>query len=159
MSGQLEKCYCGLDASFDQCCGQYINQGKTPQTPEQLMRSRYSAFNVDDIDYIKQTSTGAALKKFDYVATKEWANSVIWQKLEVQSASQDGDVGFVEFVVTYLDNDHTQTLHEKSKFKRLNNRWFYSGAMQNKSDNEEKCGRNDPCFCGSGKKYKKCCLK
>ncbi|WP_235988914.1 SEC-C metal-binding domain-containing protein [Aquibacillus kalidii] len=23
--------------------------------------------------------------------------------------------------------------------------------------NERKIGRNDPCFCGSGKKYKKCC--
>ncbi|MCH9620847.1 MAG: hypothetical protein S4CHLAM20_02530 [Chlamydiia bacterium] len=23
----------------------------------------------------------------------------------------------------------------------------------------EKCGRNDPCPCGSGKKYKKCCGK
>lgn len=27
-----------------------------------------------------------------------------------------------------------------------------------KSDNNEKLGRNDPCNCGSGKKYKKCCL-
>ena len=25
--------------------------------------------------------------------------------------------------------------------------------------NEEKVGRNDPCPCGSGKKYKKCCGK
>jgi uncharacterized protein YecA (UPF0149 family) len=24
---------------------------------------------------------------------------------------------------------------------------------------EQKAGRNDPCPCGSGKKYKKCCLK
>jgi len=24
--------------------------------------------------------------------------------------------------------------------------------------NKEKIGRNDQCFCGSGKKYKKCCL-
>ena len=25
--------------------------------------------------------------------------------------------------------------------------------------NKEKVGRNDPCPCGSGKKYKKCCLE
>ncbi|RLD63238.1 MAG: hypothetical protein DRI84_09935 [Bacteroidetes bacterium] len=24
---------------------------------------------------------------------------------------------------------------------------------------ESKVGRNDPCPCGSGKKYKKCCMK
>ncbi|EIQ7094695.1 SEC-C domain-containing protein, partial [Enterococcus faecalis] len=23
---------------------------------------------------------------------------------------------------------------------------------------KKKIGRNDPCYCGSGKKYKKCCL-
>lgn len=25
--------------------------------------------------------------------------------------------------------------------------------------NEKKIGRNDPCLCGSGKKYKKCCIE
>ena len=32
--------------------------------------------------------------------------------------------------------------------------------MQNKHKNKTnvKIGRNDPCSCGSGKKYKKCCL-
>ena len=34
-------------------------------------------------------------------------------------------------------------------------------AYQNKkpSIREQKIGRNDPCPCGSGKKYKNCCLK
>jgi len=31
-----------------------------------------------------------------------------------------------------------------------------SAPVQN---NDQKVGRNDPCICGSGKKYKKCCLK
>ena len=33
-----------------------------------------------------------------------------------------------------------------------------SRAAASRTPNGEKIGRNDPCFCGSGKKYKKCCL-
>ncbi len=32
------------------------------------------------------------------------------------------------------------------------------GQAQQPYTNEHKIGRNDPCPCGSGKKYKKCCL-
>ncbi len=32
--------------------------------------------------------------------------------------------------------------------------------LKNRKDYlKNKIGRNDPCICGSGKKYKKCCLK
>ena len=32
------------------------------------------------------------------------------------------------------------------------------GGGEPKRKSEQARGRNDPCFCGSGRKYKKCCL-
>jgi len=34
----------------------------------------------------------------------------------------------------------------------------HADAIQKKQEEKKKTGRNDPCICGSGKKYKKCCL-
>lgn len=34
----------------------------------------------------------------------------------------------------------------------------YCGKSETYRRENEKIGRNDPCSCGSGKKYKKCCL-
>lgn len=38
------------------------------------------------------------------------------------------------------------------------NDFFYADPVQSYKRHAPKLGRNDPCFCGSGKKYKKCCL-
>jgi uncharacterized protein YecA (UPF0149 family) len=46
-----------------------------------------------------------------------------------------------------------QIVEEKEKY--LNERMEES----KKTPQNEKIGRNDPCPCGSGKKYKKCCGK
>ncbi len=49
------------------------------------------------------------------------------------------------------------TRHEKLKKIYLNCRRKHYSPPQTSTD--RKVGRNDPCPCGSGKKYKKCCLK
>ncbi|EOX3103618.1 SEC-C metal-binding domain-containing protein, partial [Vibrio cholerae] len=45
-------------------------------------------------------------------------------------------------------------LEERSRFLKENNCWFY---IDGEFPAAIKQGRNDPCACGSGKKYKKCC--
>ena len=55
---------------------------------------------------------------------------------------------------------HVTNPQEKiSQFVRENNQWYYvDGKGQEPVRRESpKVGRNDPCTCGSGKKYKKCC--
>ena len=52
MNGQ---CSCGSGQSFEKCCGRFIDGGQIPETAEQLMRSRYSAFVAENEDYLLAT--------------------------------------------------------------------------------------------------------
>jgi SEC-C motif-containing protein len=54
-------------------------------------------------------------------------------------------------------------LHEKAEFVREGGGWIYTRPLREGPapfrETVKKPGRNDPCPCGSGKKYKQCCLK
>ena len=159
-------CPCGSATPYVDCCGLYIEGSSTAPTPEALMRSRYTAYTLAQIDYIKKTIQGQALTDFDFDQSLAWAKAAEWDSLTVLQAptpSQDkpGE-GFVEFKAYYRLNGVMKCLHENSRFIRDKGAWFYVGnASYRVTDSEahkaKKVGRNDPCLCGSGKKYKKCC--
>ena len=71
------------------------------------------------------------------------------------------DSGKVEFIASYADRGVKLEHHELAEFKRVDGEWFfYDGQLVAQHPFvrvEPKIGRNDPCPCGSGKKYKKCC--
>ena len=60
--------------------------------------------------------------------------------------------GYVEFAAFYESNEGGQ-LHENSKFIYENGQWYYFDGVILES---LKFSRNEPCWCGSKKKYKKC---
>ncbi|MCH9644943.1 MAG: YchJ family protein [Gammaproteobacteria bacterium] len=155
-----DNCPCCSGKKFKRCCEPYLTGQSHAETPEQLMRSRYSAFALVNAEYIGATLRGAALKAFDLEDTRQWADSMEWLGLQVLNSEQQGDVGFVEFVATFKPpKEPEHRMHEKSKFKRYDGHWYYVNSVQ-RSDTEQKpqkLGRNDPCHCGSGKKFKKCC--
>lgn len=89
-----------------------------------------------------------------------------WQGLEIVKTEKGKDkftTGVVEFKAKYLDQKgNTHIHHEVSEFiKNDKGAWLYDkGAIVGLNPiqrSEPKIGRNDPCSCGSGKKYKKCC--
>jgi len=126
------------------------------------MRSRYAAFTVADIDYIESTTDPAMRQSFDRDGTLEWAKNSDWRGLEIVSTEkgQAGDTaGEVEFIAKYKYQDVERAHHERSDFKKRDGQWFFVDGklVQAPVRNENKIGRNDPCTCGSGKKYKKCC--
>ena len=121
-----EICPCGLQSSFIDCCGRYINGNTPAPTPEALMRSRYSAYTTANIDYIQKTMRGPASKNFDPIDTQQWAESVDWLGLEViKSSKVKHKKGYVEFIATYFVNHHQQKIHERSEFHFVNNCWYY----------------------------------
>ena len=83
-----------------------------------------------------------------------------WNNSTTKGGEDDKD-GIVEFKATYIENGKTIVHHERSYFVKKNGVWFYQKWLPITSTriNENKVGRNDPCPCGSGKKYKKCCGK
>lgn len=141
-------CPCGSQNSFYACCNPFISGDAVPTTPEALMRSRYTAYHMANIDYITDTMKGKALRGFDPVSTLQWANEVQFQTLEVIKTTEDT----VEFKAYYQHNSKSHVMHENSQFKKIKSRWYYIDSANNK-----KPSRNQPCPCGSDKKYKRCC--
>lgn len=118
-------CKCGSSKSYSDCCGNYIDGLKLPETPEQLMRSRYTAYTMANIDYIIKTMQGKPLKGYNRKQSALWAQSVIWQRLEVLSTTMHKNKGFVEFKAYYNDASQDVILHENSEFARKNGQWYY----------------------------------
>jgi SEC-C motif-containing protein len=149
----MQYCPCGTGQSYAECCGPFIAGERTAGTPEQLMRSRYTAYTQANIDYIANTMKSPASDQFDPRIAKEWAERVQWLELDVLKSSLNGSKGFVEFRAYFFDKDKKHTIHELSEFHLINEKWFYMSGSTPKAH----VGRNDPCPCGSGKKNKKCC--
>jgi len=121
-------CNCGLNKSYSDCCGQYISGKKKPTTPEQLMRSRYTAYSKANISYIKKTMQGSALVGFNEINALLWAKSVAWQNLEVLNTFTElttNQRGFVEFIATFSEHGEVKTMHEISEFHFIKGSWFY----------------------------------
>jgi SEC-C motif-containing protein len=125
-------CYCGNTQIFEKCCQPYLMGRDWPLTAEILMRSRYSAYCVQDIDYLKKTSLGPAAENFDEQGTRDWARQSKWKGLKIlstQQGLQNDQIGQVEFVALYELEGQVHPHHELSIFKR--DRWghwmFYEG--------------------------------
>lgn len=154
----MQKCPCGLEKAYSECCGLYIDDLELPTTPEQLMRSRYTAYSKANIDYIERTMKAPALNGFNARETTDWAKDIIWLRLEVVKSAVTGQKGTVEFKVHFRQNNRLHMMHEISEFRLDDGIWYYiDGKGPSKIPNKSKPGRNDPCPCQSNKKYKKCC--
>ena len=134
------------------------------KTAEELMRARYHAYETCDMEFIKESHDPDNTDGIDWAECEKWARESQWLGLEILSTTKGGEDdkdGIVEFKATYIENGKTIVHHERSYFVKKNGVWFYQKWLHITSTriNENKIGRNDPCPCGSGKKYKKCCGK
>jgi SEC-C motif-containing protein len=121
----MQNCPCGTSKSYMECCGLFIDGKHLPSTPEQLMRSRYTAYSKANINYIKNTMQPPASDNFDEKEAKQWAKKIKWTRLEVKSATQNDENGTVEFIAYYTVNNKNYRLHEISEFHCINEKWFY----------------------------------
>lgn len=144
-------CICGLELEYEECCGAIITGKRQANTPEQLMRSRYSAYVNGNGTYLVFSSSSDNQHTEDIALIEEFANSVEWLKLEVLEAIEE----IVEFRAYYRDSNGIQVLHEESKFIQEDGVWKYDNGTLYKA----KVERNESCPCGSGKKYKRCCAQ
>jgi SEC-C motif-containing protein len=120
MSIQIVKpCPCGSEA-LDTCCGRFIHGGQIPDTPEQLMRSRYSAYVLEEEAYLRATWDPSTCPQESLLDP-----GIKWVGLEVRSAQQEGDDGAVEFIARAKVGGRAHRLHETSRFVRRDGRWWY----------------------------------
>jgi SEC-C motif domain protein len=125
----MNDCYCNSSKNFGDCCEPFLLGNAKPITAEQLMRSRYSAYATANVEYLLKTTHPSTRKFHDAESIKNWANSNVWQKLEIVSTdkgTQNDKKGIVEFKAHYSDsNSETKIHHEVSEFKKELGKWFF----------------------------------
>lgn len=158
----MTNCPCGSTDSYANCCEPIIKGEKAAETAEQLMRARYTAHDKVEIDFIYESTHPDAREGYDLEGTRSWAADSEWLGLEIvdtKDGQQGDETGEVEFIARFKTKEGSRSHHERSTFKKEDGLWsFYNGDMVKAQPvKTNKVGRNDPCPCGSGKKYKKCC--
>ena len=155
-------CPCGSQRDYAVCCESFIQGVKAAPTAEALMRSRYTAYVMHAIDYIMETCLNEG-ERIDFKQTKDWSEKSTWLGLKIISVDRGGiadNEGTVEFEAHYERDRLKDVHHEKARFIKKNEKWLYKdGTLVQKTIVRAgpKVGRNDPCHCGSGKKFKQCC--
>lgn len=159
-----DTCPCTSKLAFKDCCQPFLTGKAQPSTTEQLLRARYTAFATGKVDYIIQTHHSKTRGELKRDEIESWSKGSEWKGLEIvqKEAGEAGDSeGTIIFHAFYTaegkDHDH----FEKSFFEREDGQWrfvdaqgVHTGPIRREGP---KIGRNDPCACGSGKKFKKCC--
>ncbi|MBN9674094.1 YchJ family protein [Roseibium aggregatum] len=119
-------CPCG-GASLGACCGPYIDGTRVPGTAEALMRSRYTAYALRNIAYLKETLWPKHQDGFDAVETSKWAAESHWAGLSILETVKGGEgdrEGTVLFEAKYLSGGVLRTHRELSRFRRKAGRWY-----------------------------------
>ncbi|WP_372972458.1 YchJ family protein [Marinobacter sp.] len=148
---EMPGCPCGSGYPYQDCCRRYHQGVEVAPTPEALMRSRYTAFVLKLTGYLLSTwhpDTRPASLPLD--------DSPDWTALQVLSSGEQGNRGQVHFRAVYRLSGSFGYLEEASDFVREDGRWFYVSGETREGHLDP--GRNDRCPCGSGRKFKACCL-
>lgn len=160
----MEPCPCGSQKDYADCCQPLIRGERIAETAEALMRSRYTAHAKKEFDYIFNTTHADSHREEDRKSTAAWSRKLDWQRLEIREVDKGGPedaTGSVEFVARFRKGGKAFDHHEVAEFVREEGRWYFKDGQPPSPAQVvrqgPKVGRNDPCTCGSGKKYKKCC--
>jgi SEC-C motif-containing protein len=140
------------------------------------MRSRYSAYVIKNYAYVLASYAPLQRQNLSLQALSESAQNTKWLRLEVLHSTENEEraksadskdssenaestkSGTVEFIATYAVDADFFSMHELSRFIKQDGHWYYTTGMMQEGSGQIVANRNDPCPCGSNKKYKKCCL-
>lgn len=148
------QCPCNSKSLYSACCAPLINGSRQAQTPEALMRSRYTAFSIRDAAYLLKTwhssTRPTSLDLSESLQEK-------WVKLEIHHALIHLSTlhGEVEFTATSIAQKKHFSMTERSRFIKEEGKWRYVDG--DCAYHQHPLSRNSPCPCGSTKKFKRCC--
>jgi len=155
-------CLCGSKIDQAGCCTAYHSGTKAAPTAEALMRSRFTAYAIHNEAYLLETWDNTKCPDsvdFSKEEKVEWTNlHIISQK----KGRKKDHKGIVEFKAYYTLNGDEYVINEISRFVKKEGKWFYlDGIIKSigKVEQQTNQGKNAPCSCGSGKKFKRCCDK
>jgi SEC-C motif domain protein len=134
----------------------YLSGEKQPETAEKLMRSRYTAFHQGNVDYLIATLDPDQRKPDDQQELAKSISNTQWLGLTIIDTHQGrkkDTKGIVEFEAVYQLRSKPGQLHERSRFRQTQGKWFYvDGDILPGTIPKPK----SPCWCRNGKQYRQC---
>jgi len=121
-------CPCTSKNTYDKCCEPYLAGRKLAETPEKLMRSRFSAYATRRVDYLIATTCEAERGKLDAEDLANYCRSVACISLKVLKTEAGGpgdEAGTVLFHASLQVNGKRILHRELSRFQREEGRWVY----------------------------------
>ncbi len=146
-------CPCASGKLYPDCC-ELMHRGKIDSpNAEQTMRARYTAFCYGEIGYLVDTTHPRKRRIGDSFSLSKLIKKIRWVGLKIIEYQSGSEVSYVDFVAFRIEQGQFAQQHERSKFVFVKDEWFYFEGEELPSI---KLQRNELCFCGSGKKFKKC---
>ena len=128
-------CPCGNQLLYTDCCAPYVTGKALASTAEALMRSRYTAYSLGQVDYLIATWQSKGGQMRDRVSLLPSTQQTRWLSLtivKIQKGQVQDKQGVVEFVALYQtigqntqDSAAVQQLHERSRFIQTKGQWLY----------------------------------
>lgn len=135
-----QPCPCGggpAAAAYGDCCRPLHRQERAAATAEQLMRSRYSAFALAEIDHLLRTQPSQQPQQERRRSLQATCRKLRWRGLEILAteAGGPGDLeGTVTFAAHYSASGRQGVLRECSRFGRAGGHpdgaWLYLEALE-----------------------------
>ncbi|WP_193610031.1 YchJ family protein [Nocardioides lijunqiniae] len=116
-----QTCPCGSGATYDACCGRLHRGSARAVSALELMRARYSAYAVDDLDFVFRTWHPRTRPD-----TLEPDPSLTWTGLTIVGSGEE----WVEFVAAYARGGEAGERRERSAFELRRGDWVYVGEVQ-----------------------------
>ena len=125
------KCPCHSGKKYSTCCEPYHLRKKLPEKPEQLMRSRYSAYALNLPDYIIWTThpKSPLYEKGEAVWRKsieEFSKTTQFDDLIIEEAT---DITVTFHAILSLQGRDV-SFREKSLFEMYEGRWCYTSPLE-----------------------------
>lgn len=121
------RCPCGSGDVLGACCGPVLRHERRAGTAQALMRSRYTAFALRDLEHLL-ASWHPRTRPAPEELTESLRPDVRWLRLEVLATERGGpfdDTGTVEFIASSKSPQGRHKQHEVSRFVREDGAWYY----------------------------------
>ncbi len=151
----MKPCPCGSQQAYVECCQPLHLFQRHAATPKALMASRYCAFACGQAHYLFETHHPDFRHDLSEAELAEACAQSQWLGLQIDADEMNEHEGYVTFKAWYREGNSIAALHERSRFIRQQQRWYYCDGKLFKSPKAP--SRNDLCICGSTQKFKRCC--
>ncbi|MCP5026268.1 MAG: hypothetical protein GY929_08290 [Actinomycetia bacterium] len=118
-----DRCPCGSRADLETCCGPVIAGTRPALTAVDLMRSRYTAYCLGDVDHLRRSWAPSTVpREVAFDPEIRWAGLSIVDTEAGQALDKEG---MVAFIARFVGPDGPRVLRERSDFVRHARRWVY----------------------------------